>query len=133
MATGFTRAEATSILESVVKGAYVALSTTTPAADGSNFNEPSGTTGYQRQEFGTLDTSILGQVANSNIIFLFEAVQDVGSVTYVGLSTGILPGDPVFLMVKLPNPVPITAGYVPLIRPRKFIIGLDKSSLESYG
>lgn len=130
MATGFTRDEASEILESVVKGSYVALSTTTPDEDGENFTPPSGSAGYMSAPFGELDTSIKGQVANAKTIFMFEATQDIGSITHVGLSAG---GEGVFLMVKLPNPVPITAGYVPLIRPRKFIIGLDKSSLESYG
>ena len=132
MATGFTREEATTILEEQVKKCYVALSTTTPDQDGGNFTEPVYSTGYQRQYFGSVDTSIQGQVANNEIIFLFEATSDVGSVTHVGLSDYNLRGEPVFLMVKLSSAVPISAGYVPLIRRHKFVIGLDKDELEPY-
>ena len=132
MATGFTRAEATTILEDQVKNTWVALSTTTPDQDGGNFTEPAKSTGYQRQSFGALDTSIQGQVANNEIIFLFEATSDVGSVTYVGLSDSSLRGDPVFLMVMLESTLPISSGYVPLIRRHKFVIGLDVDELEPY-
>lgn len=129
MATGFTRAEASEILESVVKGSYVALSTTTPDEDGENFTEPAYSTGYQQASFGELDTSIKGQVANAKTIFMFEATQDIGSVTYVGLWGS---GDGIFLMVELSSALPITAGYVPLIRRHGFVIGLDKDALEAY-
>ena len=129
MATGFTRREATEILQEVVKGSYVALSTTTPDQDGNNFTEPAYSTGYLQAPFGDLDTSILGQVSNAKTIFLFEATKDIGSVTYAGLEKS---GIGICLMVKLSSALPITAGYVPLIRRHGFVIGLDKDELEAY-
>lgn len=132
MATGFTRAEASDILKEEIESCCVALSTTTPTADGGNFNEPSMSTGYQRQNIGKLDTSIQGQISNDKTIFLFEATADIGSVTYLGLSDSIVDGDEVFLMVELTSSLTISAGYVPLIRRHCLVIGLDKDALEAY-
>ena len=131
MATGFTTSKATEILSNAIKGSFVALSTQTPNADGSNFVEPAADTGYQRQSIGPLDTSIAGQVANADIIFLFEAVKDVGSVTHVGLGNSAVRGSAVFLMAQLNATLSIGTGVVPLIRAHGFVVGLDKA-LESY-
>ena len=132
MATGFTRSEATTILQSSLENSYVCLSTTTPDEHGNNFTEPSTANGYQRHNIGTLDTTIAGQVANKDIIFLFEPTGDCGSVTHVGLSRSNAWGNKPFLMAELLAPLSITAGYVPLIRAHNFVVGLDKENLESY-
>ena len=130
---GFTREKASEILQNAIRGSYVALSTTTPTATGSNFTEPSADKGYARHAFGDLNTSISGQVCNDDIIFLFEATGDCGSITHVGLADSSTRGSRVFLTAELAAPLSIPAGYVPLIRARSFIIGLDKENLESYG
>lgn len=132
MATGFTRSKATSILQSAMSNSYVCLSTTTPDEHGNNFTEPSTANGYQRHQIGSLDTTISGQVANKEIIFLFEATGDCGSVTHVGLADSSAWGSKPFLMAELLAPLSITTGYVPLIRAHNFIVGLDKETLESY-
>lgn len=132
MATGFTRSKATQILQSVMQSTYVCLSTTTPDEHGNNFTEPSTANGYQRHQIGALDTTISGQVANKDIIFLFEATGDCGSVTHVGLSESVNWGAKPFLVAELLAPLSITAGYVPLIRAHNFVVGLDKDVLESY-
>lgn len=132
MATGFTRLKASQMLESAIKNSYVCLSTTTPDENGGNFTEPSQSNGYQRHAIGTLDTSVKGQVANQDIIFLFESTGDCGSVTHVGLSASATWGSSVFLMAELLAPLSITAGYVPLIRAHNFVIGLDKDTLDPY-
>ena len=132
MATGFTRNKASLILNNTLRDSWVCLSTTTPDSAGGNFSEPPEAYGYKRHQIGPLDTSISGQVANKDIIFLFEATGDCGSVTHVGLSEQEPRGTPVFLMAELTAPLPITAGYVPLIRAHNFIVGLDKENLESY-
>ena len=132
MATGFTRSKATQILSSTLMNSYVCLSTTTPDEHGNNFTEPSQANGYKRHQIGTLDTTIQGQVANQDIIFLFEATGDCGSVTHVGLSSEADWGAKPFLMAQLLAPLSITAGYVPLIRAHNFVVGLDKENLEPY-
>lgn len=132
MATGFTRKKATSILKSAMADTYVALSTTTPDEEGKNFTEPPISTGYQRQSIGTLDESISGQLANKNMLFLFEAIEDCGSITHVGLSKEANRGGEIELMAELTAPMSIGAGYVPLIRPHGLVIGLDKSVLDPY-
>ena len=132
MATGFTRDKASSILKSAIENSYVALSTTTPTEDGGNFNEPSAANGYQRQSIGALDESIKGQISNKNIIFMFEALGDCGSITHVGLGTSATRGDKIFLMAQLTNPLTVSSGYVPLIRAHGFVVGLDKTNLEDY-
>lgn len=131
MATGFTRAKATALLSYAISAnTYVALSTTTPNENGGNFTEPAATTGYQRQRFGELNTSITAQIANKNIIFLFEAIADCGSITHAGLCDSQT-GNP-FLLAELTAPLSVAAGYVPLIRANNFIVGLDKDTLEAY-
>jgi len=72
MATGFTSERATEILEKRLEGAWVGLSTTEPKQDGSNVDEPFYG-GYQRQQVTHWDEQYKGQVANTEILFLFEA------------------------------------------------------------
>lgn len=132
MAQGFTRTAATSILVSRINNlTYVALSTTTPNEDGGNFTEPSPSHGYKRNRFGSINTSIPGQVTNDEIIFLYESTGE-DSITHVGLSDKEERGTNVFLMAQLLTPLTVSAGYVPLIRAKNFIIGLDKEELEAY-
>lgn len=132
MATGFTRSKATLILSSTLSNSYVALSTTVPSETGSNFTEPASSTGYQRQSIGELDTSKSGQVANKNIIFLYECTADGGSATHLGLSASKDRDTAVFLMAELTSPLSLAAGYVPLIRAYNFVVGLDKETLDAY-
>ena len=136
MATGFTRWAADEILhEWINSSTWVCLSTTTPDENGDNFTEPSPAYGYERQQFGGVLTHISGQVANGSIIFLFEATGDCGSITHVGLAKSSNPtidsGKP-FLVAQLSSPLTVGVGYVPLIRAKQFIVGLDKPYLEEY-
>lgn len=136
MATGFTRWAADDILHEWINSeTWVCLSTTTPDENGDNFNEPSPACGYQRQQFGGVLKSISGQIANGSIIFLFEAIQDCGSITHVGLAKSDNPqaanGKP-FLVAQINPPLSVGAGYVPLIRAKQFVVGLDKDQLEAY-
>lgn len=133
MAEGFTTAEATAILkERITPTTFVGLSSSTPTKTGSNFSEPAKSAGYTRAPFGEVDASIGAQIANSRIIFMFEATANCGSVTHVGLfKTEIAPTP--FLVAQLTAPLSIGAGYVPLIRVHQLVIGLDKEELEPYG
>lgn len=136
MASGFTRAAADEILQEwITSERWVCLSTTTPDENGDNFTEPLSNTGYERQKFGGVVTTSPGQIANGSIIFLFEAKEDCGSITHVGLAKSDDPrteaGKP-FLIAKLSSPITVNAGYVPLIRRTSFIVGLDKDVLEAY-
>lgn len=131
MAEGFTYSAATDILKSkITSGTYVCLSTTTPTKTGSNFTEPAASSGYSRKTFGTVDSGKTAQIANSDIIFLFEALEDVGSITHVGLASSAT-GTP-FLIAALESPLTVSAGYVPLIRAHKLVVGLDKETLDAY-
>ena len=133
MAVGFTESAASSILASKIKATtYVALSTTEPTKTGSNFTEPPASAGYARAKFGEVNTSISAQVTNNEYIFMFEALASCGTITHVGLSENGSRGGAVFLMGELTTPITVGVGYVPLIRPKKFIVGLDKEALESY-
>ena len=86
MAQGFTRARATKILTDNIKtDTYIALSTTTPNENGGNFTEPPTENGYVRAKFGTINSVIPAQITNADIIFIFEALADCGSVTHIGL------------------------------------------------
>ena len=133
MAEGFTTSKATEILTSnITTKTYICLSSTTPTKTGSNFSEPAEKAGYIRKPIGRLNTSIAAQIANDEIVFIFEALEDCGSITHLGLADSNVIGSKVFLMAKLTNPLTVRAGYVPLIRKNKLVIGLDKEALEPY-
>lgn len=133
MAEGFTTSRATQILTSnITSRTYVCLSSTTPTKTGSNFSEPAEKAGYIRKSIGPLNTSIEAQIANDEIVFIFEALENCGSITHIGLSDSNVIGSSVFLVAKLTTPLTVGAGYVPLIRKNKLVIGLDKEALEPY-
>ena len=133
MAEGFTTSKATEILTSnITPNTYICLSSTTPTKTGSNFSEPAVSAGYIRKAIGPLNTSKEAQIANDEIIFIFEALEDCGSITHLGLADSNVIGSRVFLVAKLTNPMTVGAGYVPLIRKNKLVIGLDKEKLEAY-
>lgn len=132
MAEGFTYTEAKAILtERITEDTYVGLSSTTPNKDGGNFSEPAKSTGYVRAKFGPLNTDKPAQIANKNIIFVFEALEDCGSITHVGLFKSETAPTP-FLVARLTAPLTVGAGYVPLIRANRLVIGLDKETLDVY-
>lgn len=129
----FTRAKASSILQSNINSSvYIGLSTTTPTETGGNFSEPSSTTGYEKAQFGTVDTSISAQVANKAIIFFNETLGSWGTITHFGLFANKSDTTP-FFVGELTSPLTIGAGYVPIFRAHQLVIGLDKGALESYG
>ena len=117
----FVESYAQTVLTNVIK------STTQIGLLDSNGNELSGN-GYQRHAIGNLDTSKPGQIANSEIIFMFESTGAIGTATQFALfngSTKIFVGD-------LTTSLSINGeGYVPLVRAHELIIGLDVSSIDS--
>lgn len=126
MASGFTYEKALSILQTHIKsGTYVCLSTTEPNLDGGNFTEPPTSAGYIRQVIGPIAASGQAQISNQQIIFLFEATADCGTITHIGLSDSGSRGGTVFLVAQLTNPVSVGSGYVPLIRAGNLKIGLS--------
>lgn len=128
---GFTNSKANDILKSAIPSTtYVGLSTTTPNDSGGNVSEPAASTGYSRKQIGTLDYSINKQIANKEYIFLFECLASAGTAVSVILASSAS-GTP-FFSADLTSPLTMNAGYVPLIRPWKLKIGLDKSALDSY-
>lgn len=130
---GFIPDKATDILSAQFSGKYIGLSSVAPNDSGTNFSELSGG-GYSRAPLGTLNTSIKGQIANENIIFMFEATADVGTALGFGVFTSDskTSAPKPFFVGSLANELVITKDHVPLIRAKKFIVGLDKSSLSSY-
>jgi hypothetical protein len=129
----FTRAKASSILASNINsGVYIGLSTTTPTVTGGNFSEPSFAAGYERSQFGTVDSSKQAQVANGAIIFFNETLgEGWGTITHFGLFSNKSDTTP-FFVGELTSPLTIGAGYVPIFRAHQLVIGLDRGALESY-
>lgn len=131
MASGFTYAAAQSLLTSkITKDTWVGLSSTTPTKTGSNFTELNKSLGYKRAQLGAINTSKSGQVANNDIVFFFVALGDMGSATHLGLFDSSSTTTP-FLVAELQSPLTITENYVPLIREKKLIIGLDVDTLDT--
>lgn len=111
---------------------YIALSTTRPNDDGSNFTEPAASTGYARSligQSGSTATQVMsppanGSTQNSSIIFFPEATSAWGTITYFGLYNAATGGQLV-LYGALTNPISIAANYVPLFRVGNFSLTLS--------
>lgn len=128
---GFITSKANAMLRSAVSGEhYVGLSTTIPDDNGLNVSEPASDTGYARKQIGTLDYSISKQIANKDYIFIFECTKNAGTAVSVILSEGRTGS--IYFSAPLATSLPMNQGYVPLIRPWKLKIGMDKDTLEKY-
>ena len=111
---------------------YIALSTTAPNADGTNFTEPLTSAGYARSIIGLSGTSATqvmsspsgGATSNTSIIFFSEATASWGTVTHFGLYTSATGGNLV-LYGTLTNPITVAANYVPLFRVGNFSLTLS--------
>lgn len=111
---------------------YIALSTTAPNADGTNFTEPSSASGYARSIIGlsgTTATQVMsvpsaGASSNTSIIFFPEATASWGTVTHFGLYSSATGGNLV-LYGTLTNPIAVAANYVPLFRVGNFSLTLS--------
>lgn len=135
----FTTAGSTNILRQLIgkvsngilTNCYMALSTTTPNADGTNFTEPSATTGYARTVIGLYNQSatqvmndpVNGTTSNKDIIFFPEASATWGTITYFGLYTAATGGQ-LILYGALSSPITVAANYVPLFRAGNFSLTL---------
>lgn len=118
---------------SLASSCYIGLSTTTPAADGSNFTEPASSAGYARTFLGTynqsntyqMDAAADGRISNSSkIIFFPEATASWGTVTYFGIFTTATGGTPI-LYGALTSSVAIPSGYIPIFRAGNLTVSLQ--------
>ena len=90
---------------------------------GDVFTEPDATTGYTRTLLGNYQSAdskcmgepVQGNIRNTKIIYLPEAVADWGTVTHFGLFSSAGASEP-FFTGELKNPIEITTGYVPIFR-----------------
>lgn len=119
--------DSTNILDPKI---YVGLSLTEPNENGGNVTEPAASTGYERVGIPKFDRTKNKQIANNEYIFIFESFGNAGTATHVILSDS-KSGTP-FFIAPLNPPLVINNGYVPLIRPYKLKIALDKENIETY-
>lgn len=135
---GFTNKTAKEILETYFPDStsilnpkiYVGLSLTEPDEDGGSVTEPAASTGYARVGIAKFDRTKNKQIANTDYVFIFESFGNAGTATHVILATG--KSNTPFFIAPLNPPLTINNGYVPLIRPYKLKIALDKEELETY-
>lgn len=118
---------------SLASSCYIGLSTTTPDAAGSNFSEPSSSSGYARVMLGTqgqsntyvMDAAVNGSICNtSNIIFFPEATASWGTVTHFGLFSSKTGGTPI-LWGALSSSISIPSGYIPIFRAGALTVSLQ--------
>lgn len=110
---------------------YMALSTTTPNEDGSNFTEPASSTGYARVLIGQSTDSSTQKMTdpqnahteNSEIIFFPEATSSWGTITHFGLYDAATNGR-LIVFGQLSTPVAVSTNFVPLFRVSNFSINL---------
>jgi len=131
---GFRSNECDSILQSKFKeGTYVMLMVGEPNAAGNNFAvlEPSSVAGYKRAKLGEVDTTISRQIANKNTIFFEESIGvGYGTITHAGFAVG--ESDAPFFTGALLAAKTVGAGYIPIFRAHKLVIGLDTEGLQEY-
>ena len=135
----FTTSGSTQVLSGLIgKGSgplsscYIALSTTAPNADGTNFTEPLTSAGYARSIIGLSGTSATqvmsspsgGATSSTSIIFFPEATASWGTVTHFGLFSSQTGGNLV-LYGTLTNPLAVAANEVPLFRVGNFSLTLS--------
>lgn len=135
----FTNTGSTAILNGLIgkssngplSSCYLALSSTTPNQDGSNFTEPSSTAGYARAVVGLSNQSATqvmsaptnGTTQNKEIIFFPEASSSWGTLTHFGLYSAASGGN-LILYGALSSPITVAANYVPLFRAGNFSLTL---------
>ena len=110
---------------------YIALSTTEPSADGTNFTEPSSVNGYARAIIGlngqaatqVMGNPVNGSITNADIIFFPEATASWGTITHFGLFTAAT-GGTMMVYGALTTPITVGANYVPLFRVGNFTLTL---------
>ncbi len=121
---GATNATEAAILDHIVSNAtytppssfWVALSTTTPTATGTNFTEPGGGS-YARVEIDAADWAAASggapsSVATSSLVQFPEATGSWGSITHVGLYS-LSSGGTLSYWGALTTPRSVTTGQQP--------------------
>lgn len=119
---GFTTSYANDILKTLFSGAYLALSTTEPAADGGNVTEPAAANGYARADASKSSFSTANRtVKNTAYVYYPEATASWGTITHLCIyKSGTL-----VYFGKLNEPVSVPANTVPLFKPETIQISLD--------
>lgn len=135
----FTKTGSTSVLNGLIgkssgplSSCYIALSSTAPNADGTNFTEPPASTGYARAVVGLTSQSATqvmsspsnGTTVNDRIIFFPEATQSWGTLTHFGLYSAQNSGT-LILYGALSSPITVASSYVPLFRAGNFSLTLS--------
>nr|DAT33261.1 MAG TPA: hypothetical protein [Caudoviricetes sp.] len=128
MATGFVDSAKATILNGMTgRTQYATLASTCligiGTVDDLAFTEPNKTTGYERTLLGNYqskDSQLMGEpvggnIKNSKIIYLPEAISSWGTVTHFALFSSSTAESP-FFIGALKNPMEIPAGYVPIFR-----------------
>lgn len=115
---------------------YMGLSTTTPAADGTNFTEPSSANGYARTlvgQYNTPSTQVMGTpsfsagvgtITNTSIIYFPEATASWGSITYFGLFTAASGGTPL-VWGALTTATTVAQETIPVFRASQFTLTMQ--------
>ena len=123
------------------RGLYLALSTTTPADDGTNFTEPASSKGYSRVYIGPVTQEEprnypfewvpaesgedpYTQIWNQYEIHFNAATDDWGSVTYLGIFTAATGGSLVAYS-ELSSPVTVSAQSIPTIAQHEAVLTID--------
>lgn len=115
----------------LLSNCYIALSTTEPSPDGTNFTEPSSVNGYARSIIGLWQQSstqvmgnpVNGSITNADIIFFPEATASWGTITHFGLFNQATGGQ-MMVYGALTTPITVGANYVPLFRVGNFTLTL---------
>lgn len=117
------------MLNSIFSNAYIGLSTTKPAVDGTGVTEPGSNTGYKRvSASGGSFTATDGTITNNAYLYFPEATQSWGTVTYLCVFDGNGSNANLRYFGALNSPKEIDVNSVPLFRPGSINVSIEGGS-----
>ena len=120
-----TKSYSNTILQNLFSGAYIGLSTTQPAVDGTGVTEPESGTGYARVAASAGGfTAANGAITNNNYLYFPEATVGWGTVLCLCVFDGSAPSARLRYFGALTVEKTVEANSVPLFRPKSINISV---------
>lgn len=113
-----TKTFANTLLASIFASAYVGLSSTKPATDGTGVTEPDESAGYKRvASSGGSFSALNGTITNNAYLYFPEATAAWGDISYLCVFDGNSSSAKLRYFGALKTPKNIGINAVPLFRP----------------
>ena len=122
-----TKSFANTLLTSIFASAYIGLSSTKPATDGTGVTEPLESAGYKRvASSGGSFSATNGTITNNAYLYFPEAPAAWGNVSYLCVFDGNTSSARLRYFGALKTPKDIETNSVPLFRPGSINISIPE-------